>query len=202
MQHASLLLQLAIIDLDSSPYNFIGALPPLLECLSMCEKHAMDSHHATALSVLAQVQLRMRNTKQAVSLLNAALPSLLQHTHIWFAGEAYLTLGKCQLQRANEAQPKGRTAVIRILQSTLTNLKQSASVFRECQDAVRLREVYYLQARTYNSIPGKRDKRNEASKWFVNVSRHLEKASHTWPQGFLTDVDYLEELASRSAIDD
>lgn len=202
VQHASLLIQLAIIHLDSSSHNFIGALPPLLECLSMCEKHAMDSHHATALSVLAQIQLRMRNTKQAVSLLNAALPSLLQHTHIWFAGEAYLTLGKCQLQCANEARSKGRTAVIRILQSALANLEKSVGIFRECQDAVRLREVYYLQARTCNSIPGKQDKRNEASKLFVNVSRHLEKASHSWPRGSLTDADYLEELASRSAIDD
>jgi hypothetical protein len=201
VQHASLLIQLAIIHLDSSPHNFIGALPPLLECLSMCEKHAMDSNHATALSVLAQVQMRMRNTKQAIALLNAALPSLLQHTHIWFAGEASLTLGKCHLQRANEAQPKGHTAVIHILRSAITSLEMAECRMRECQDAVRLREVYYLLARTYNSIPGKLDKRNDASQRFVNVSRHLEKASHTWPRGSLTDINYLEALASRSAID-
>jgi hypothetical protein len=167
----------------------------------MCEKYAMDSNHAIALSILAQVQMRMRNAKEAIALLNAALPSLLQHAHIWFAGEANLTLGKCHLQRVSEAQPKGRIAVIRILQSAITSLEMAECRMRECQDAVRLREVYYLLARTYNSIPGKRDKRNEASRRFVNVSRHLKKASHTWPRGSLTDTNYLEALASRSAID-
>jgi hypothetical protein len=145
--------------------------------------------------------MRMRNTKQAIALLNAALPSLLQHTHIWFAGEANLTLGKCHLQRAKEAQPKRRVAVVRTLQSAITSLEMAEYIMRECQDAVRLREIYYLLARTYNSIPGKLDKRNEASRRFVNVSRHLQKASQAWPRGSLTDVNYLEALACRSAFD-
>ena len=46
--HASLLLQLSVIQLEANPHLFTGALPPLLECLSMTDKFEMDGLHATA----------------------------------------------------------------------------------------------------------------------------------------------------------
>jgi len=202
VQYATLLLQLAMIQLESCPQNFVAALPPLFECLIMCENCAMDSHHATALSILAQVHLRMQNTKQAIALLKATLPSLSQHSHVWFVGEAYLTLAKCQLQQAKKEQSKGSTAKLtRALQSAVVSLEKGAESFRGCEDATRLREVYYLLARTYSSIPDKKAERNEASKRFVQVSRHLEKARHSWKRGSLSDLSYLEQLASRPPVD-
>ena len=202
VQQATLLIVLAIIQLESCPQNFIGALPPLFECLTMCENCAMDSHHAIALSILAQVHMRMQNTKQAIALLKATLQSLPQHAHIWFVGEAYLTLGKCQLQQAKKEHSKGCNNK-RTLQVAVNSLEKSAVSFRECDDANRLREVYYLLARTYNSIPGQVGRRNEASTRFVNVSRHLERARHSgsWKRGSLSDMSHLEELASRSLVD-
>lgn len=201
VQHATLLMLLAKIQLESCPHNFIGALPPLFECLTMCENSAMDSHHATALSILAQVHLRMQNSKQAMSLLKATLPSLTQHAHIWFVGEAHLTLGKCLLQQAKKEE-LSNNKLTRTLQSAADSLEQSADGFRECQDAARLREVYYLLARTYNSIPGKEEERNEASRRFAKVSRHLENnGGYRWQGGSLSDMSYLEQLASRPAVD-
>ena len=202
VQHATLLIQLALIQLDSSSQNFIGALPPLFECLTMCETCAMDSVHATALSILAQVHLRMENTKQAIAVLKATLPSLLQHSHVWFVGEAYLTLAKCQLQQAKKGHAKGATKkVARMLQSAVDYLNKSADSFRECDDAARLREVYYLQARTYDSLPDMKEERNKASTRFVKVSRHLERGRFSWQRGSLSDISHLEQLASRLPVD-
>jgi hypothetical protein len=204
VQHATLLIQLALIQLESSSQNFVGALPPLFECLTMCETCAMDSIHATALSILAQVHLRMENTKQAIAVLKATLPSLHQHSHVWFVGEAYLTLAKCHLQQAkkeNAKDAKKKKKLARMLQSAVDSLNKSADSFRECDDAARLREVYYLQAHTYNSLPDMKEQRNEASKRFVKVSRNLEKGRFSWQRGSLSDMSHLEQLASRLPVD-
>lgn len=181
-QHAGLLMQLAMIHLGSSGcQNFICALDPLLECLSFSKKYAMDSYHATALSLLAQVHLQLRNTKLAVALLRASLPSILRHAHIWFQGEAFLTLCKCELHQAKHHESSSfepgnnRNISLGLLRSAANNLDKSRDVFERCHDMVRLREVYYLQARVYHKMPGQKEKRNRASKQFLTASSHLAK---------------------------
>jgi hypothetical protein len=199
MHHARLLLQLAMIHLESCPELFTSALPPLLECLTMADDFDADGLHAAALSILAQVHLRMRKPKRAIAVLQASLPTILQQEHIWIQAEAYLTLAKCYLQRAkDEATDKTPTKLLRL---AARELSCSEELFRQCQDCYRLREVYYLQARVYNSLPQSQTRRDDASENFVRVSRHLTECNKPVVDDFvnsLVNSNILENLVSRS----
>ena len=213
--HASLLLQLSLIQLESNPHLFTAAMPSLLECLSMTEKYEMDGLHATALSVLAQVHLRMRNPKRAIAVLQAALPSLLQREHVWFQADAYLTLAKCHLQLAKtvneKSEVKAKTtksqhtrnpALVSLLRSAANDLKKSQTFFLRCQDCIKLREVFYLQARVYDSIPGDQPQRDKASECFLKISEHLAASDEPQPDNkgvmnCLSTMETLEKMAKR-----
>ena len=199
-QQARLLLQLATVHLDSTTDQFEGALPSLLDCLTSCDKYEMYGIHATALSILAQVLLRMHNTKQAMAVLQASLPTILQQEHVWFQAEAFLTIAKCHLMRAKEEGKEGRVVSKKILQSARVNLSRSEELFTRCQDGRRLREIYYLQARLLNSLPNHKSQRDNASKKFLEVSSHLSRTMAPTSDGFLSALssdDEVERLASR-----
>jgi len=169
-----------MIQLESSPHHFISALDPLLECLSLCKKYGMDSYHATALSLLAKIHLQLQNTKLAIALLRAAIPSILHHAHIWFQGEAFLTLAKCELREAKKkynSNGERHDNLSQSLYSAVNHIGKACQSFEQCQDMVRLREAYYLQARVYNEIPGHTKHRNYASKQFCATNRYIAKSS-------------------------
>ena len=210
-QHASLLLQLSVIQLDTNPLDFTPAMSPLFECLTMTEKFEMDGLHATALSVLAQVHLRMRNPNRAIALLKASLPSLLQREHVWYTGEAFLTLAQCRLQLAKTLDDKNKKEgtdgtknpkLIALLRSAAQDLQKSQRYFQQCQEATKLREVFYLQARVFDSIPGKQTERETASKAFIDISNHLGSVKRpaslgNGPLDCLANMTTLERMAHR-----
>ena len=193
-QHASLLLQLALVHLDVSPSSFVGAVSPTLDCLTMTEELSMDTTHATALSILAKIHLRRNEARKASSVLRGVLPTLLQNTHVWFAGEAYLTLAKSLLKQ--EAQPTKRH-----LENASEALRKSRTLMEECQDVVRLREICYLQARIFADNENQAEERDAATSEFVALSRHLSEFSHsTWKNSLMYDLhnrDALEQLVDR-----
>jgi Anaphase-promoting complex subunit 5 len=175
-----LLLQQCRIALESNPQSFTRALEPLLESLTVADTHGMNGVHATALSLLAQVHLRMKNPVRAVGVLESAMPILLQHEHVSIQGEAYLTLAKSHLclarRRGNpQMKPVQNSVVARRLRLALRALDRSEASFRLCEDCPRLKEVYYLQARVYDSLEDV-IKRDAAATSFVNVSQHLQQA--------------------------
>lgn len=205
--HASLLLQLAVISLEENPHECTSALTPrLLECLTMTTEMEMDGLHATALSVLAQVHLRMKNPNRSIAVLQASLPSLLQQEHVWFQAEAFLTLAKSRLQLAKGVDKQSTTSknpsLVRLLKSALKDLEQSQSFFRKCQDCAKLREVYYLEARILNAIPGEQQRRDQAAQSFLDLSKHLACADkplayNSSVVSCLSDVSSLEEMTRR-----
>jgi len=201
-QRARLLLQLAIMQLESAPsQQFTSALPSLFECLTMSEKYHMSSLHAAALSILAQVHLRMHNPKRAMAVLQAALPTVLQQEHVWLQAEAYLTLAKCHLQRVKQEDPEKKTLIGKILQAALKELVRAEELFQKCQDTQRLREIYYLQARVCHSLPNCQNERDEASLKFVEISRYLvgtEKPASDNFMSSLSNKESLEQLVQRS----
>mgnify|MGYP000151801787 CR=1 FL=1 len=95
------LLQLALIDLEASTSALsTQPLPPLLECLSLCEQYSMDPLRAIALATLSKILLRMGRHHKARAMLESALPLLMQHGSFWYQGEGCLTLAKCYLAEA------------------------------------------------------------------------------------------------------
>jgi len=176
-QRARLLLQLAMLQLDSCPAYFARALPAILECLTIAESHNMNGLHAVALSILGHIHLRMGNPKRAIAVIRASLPTILRHEHVWFQGESYLTLSKSYLQQSKSLANGNYTKLVRkLLRSALKELLRSEQLFLRCEDCLRLREVYYLQARVYNSLSNCQSQRDMTSTKFVTVSRYLSNS--------------------------
>jgi tetratricopeptide (TPR) repeat protein len=183
-RYGRLLLQQSWILLESNPSGFCRALEPLLECVTISDARDMNGLHAAALSLLGQVHLRMKNPVRAIAVIEAALPTLLQHEHVWWQGEACLTLSKSQLSRAKKHSGQIRTAGTspvdyRYLRLAAKGLERSEALFRLCEDCLRLRETYYLQARVFDSL-NRVGSRNAAAENFVTMSRHLQKANRLW----------------------
>ena len=170
--HCYFLLQLVMIYLDSSPDDPTCALPSLLECLALSEKQSIDPIHAAALSLLSRMHFEMDNLERAKATMKAAMPVILQHGHVFFQGEAWLTLAKCTLSEVKDCNieidgPKHMC----LLKRALVELKHAAGAFEKIQDVVRLREVYYLKAHVCSSLPGHLKKRDVAAKRFQELNK-------------------------------
>lgn len=181
-QVARLLIQKSLLELESnSEHQYTSSDSSLLECLALTKENNMYGLHATSLSILAQVHLKRGNHKKSAAVIRAVLPSLIQQEHVWFQAEAYLTLGKCILKRSqhlSESDPtRSKRDLKKILYFAMQKLQRSEQLFRRCQDCLRLKEVYYLLARVYNSLPNCLIERNEASKNFIRMSQYLVTAS-------------------------
>jgi len=166
------LLQLALIDLEastSSPSNFESCLSPLLECLHLSEQYVMDPLRAMALSSLSRVFLCMGRICKARALLNAAIPLLMQHGHVWFQAEACLTLAKCNLAEVPSREAGASASQLR--QNALVQLEKAAALFEKIDDVHRLKEIYYLQSRIYQFLPSGQNKRDEAAKNFFRLNK-------------------------------
>ncbi|KAL7545643.1 hypothetical protein ACHAWF_010068 [Thalassiosira exigua] len=192
------LLQLALIGLEvpSDPTSTASwALPPLLECLDLAERYAMDPLRAAALSTLARTFLRVGRHRKAQAALRAAMPLVMQHGHAWFQGEAFLTLAKCRLaeasccrgreawwrsntggggpsrgERKRDRLPKDRDVAAELHEAALVDLQNAADHFEKIEDLDLLREVYYLEAQVCHSLPHTQKRRDEAAWKFMNVS--------------------------------
>lgn len=185
VQQAYFLIQLAVTLLDTNRQEFRAAVRPLRACLKLTTDHTMDIWHATATSIMAQVHYRMTKSDSAIAMIKGVLPTLRQHAHdIWFIGEAYLTLGKCFMKRED------------MVHEATDALDKSKYYFLECQDFERLREVYFWQARLYN-LKKDVNQREEASRYFIDVSRQLAKGTLRTGLGEIEDPVYIEHLAKR-----
>jgi tetratricopeptide (TPR) repeat protein len=182
-QQANLLIQLAVTQLDANRHEFRGVIQPTRDCLKLTRDHSMDVLYATAQSIMAQIHYRMSSTNRAIAMLKGCMPTLHQNGHVWFVGEAYLTLAKCYLK--NES-----------LELALGSLNKSGDFFTQCQDFVRLREVYYLKANIYNTMDDI-DQREEMSARFVDISRQLAKGTVPSGLGQIEDHDFLDHMTKR-----
>ncbi|CBJ31427.1 Putative subunit of the Anaphase Promoting Complex [Ectocarpus siliculosus] len=96
-QYARLLLELSRAWLGAEPASPVGALPHALRCLAVCESYTLDAIHASAMTHLAQVHLRMGSTRRARILLQACLGQLLASAPVQSQGEAWLAMARCDI---------------------------------------------------------------------------------------------------------
>lgn len=215
-QAVRLLLLLSLINLESSNNQQqcstnSSTYGPLNECLAISKDNGMEGIYAIALSLFAQIYLQRGNYQRCIAIINAVLPTLLQQEHIWYQGEAYLTLGKCYLKRLKRYNSTSTDSTStstdhhvlkKIIKFVYQNLQRSEILFRRCHDIVRLREVYYLLARTSNTFLVDADdgdsyhmnQRNEASKRFAIVSQYLAEAAHQDGQHLVSSLNSPTEL--------
>ena len=215
--HVRTLIYVATMRLNSDRMQCTAAMPVLLEALAMCEKLEMHALHATGMSILAIIFLRLQNPQRAISILEAVLPTMIQREHVWFQAEAFLTLAKSHLRIVQKSSSKGAHSAggdadqqlsssdKRRYERALHALRQSLELFEACQDCVRLREVLFLQANIY-SILGKVDKREQSSEQFIKIGsggsghepEQKNKTTSTTILDALNDPIQLETLIDRS----
>ena len=222
--------------------SITNALPYILQCLALCDEHGMDGLHAVAMSVLAQVHVQMLRYDSAIAIIEACLPKILQQGHVWFQAEAFLTLARAHLLRAKRNSGiKNETASVlsgpasqttnqernmrksssisdaAALQMAIRSLANGKELFERCQDGNKLKEVYYLQAHTWDLIlhhsPSDNmasrssctRQRDDASEKFLALSKYLADTTYTNPLHYvfenvllLSEEDgKLEQLANR-----
>jgi len=210
---ARILIQMGIAELEADRKQCTTALSPLLEALAMCEKWEMHGLHAAAMSILAQVFLRLQNPKRAIAILEATLPTLLQREHIWFQAQAYLTLTKAYLKfNANSTTATKKTnnntagtttgptntkdpvAAKRRFRHALQALNKSMHLFEECHDRYRLREVYYLQANIHSMLHNT-DKRDAMSERFSKLG-NARRCNNVTTTNFASHGTILDALGN------
>ena len=142
----------------------------------------MHGLQSSALAVLAKIHYKMGNASRAVALLRSIMSHLLQSSHIWLQGDAYLTMAQALLKLD---QPN----------AALKALYQSEELFRLCEDTRQLTFCSYLKARIYDRQE-KIKERDLAAERFTVLSTYMEKG-----RSVKTDSnDYLQLLATTNGI--
>jgi tetratricopeptide (TPR) repeat protein len=178
-----LLIQYAVMELDVNKSEFRSSVNSIRSCLKLALDNSMDVIHAIAISQMAKVNYRLGKLDTAVAMLVGVLPMLRQNADIWFVGEAYLTLSKCFLKRES-------------IELASSHLKKSREFFLQCQDCVRLQEVYYLQSKVYHSLKNYAE-RDRSSQLFVEISEHLGKGTLPASLGDIGSISHLKLVAQR-----
>ena len=176
-QECAFLLELVRIKLDSCDDDPVVILPGLLDCLALSEERSIDSIHAAALTLLSRFYLEVDDITQSRALLQAALPSVLEHCHIFYQGEAWLIASKCSLREyalTKENNDKDVDADV-MIHRALSELGYSIDLFEKIDDVQKLRELYYLQAQVHN-VTGSIVERDESSKKFLEMNSRISSS--------------------------
>mmetsp|Transcript_3348 Transcript_3348/g.12159 ORF Transcript_3348/g.12159 Transcript_3348/m.12159 type:complete len:433 (-) Transcript_3348:55-1353(-) len=183
-QHADALLLGAAIVVEACPHSPVAALPPLLRCLALCERFAMDAKHAECSMQLAGVHVRLGSLARARALTRAALPKVLEHASVEAHGDAWLILCECELLQAAHAQAKPRAAgqaphSDASLADALRYLRSAISSYAYVEHREKLRRAYYLEARVCSQLPGAEmaAARNRAAADFLRLGKLLAGAA-------------------------
>jgi hypothetical protein len=204
--HARVLIQIALIELESDRKQCTSALSPLLKAIAICEKWEMHGLHAAAMSILAVIFIRLQNPKRAIAILDAVLPTLLQREHVWFQASAYLTLSKAHMKiaatiagptrknRSKEQLPKlpkqsqkQATAIKKRQIRALQALSKCVELFEECHDCYGLRESMYLLAQLHSTL-GNVELRDRCSERFWKVCQHLGTGTDLSSKGTMATI--------------
>ena len=201
--HASFLLSKALSRLDIDLDEPTASLPPILECLALCNLNDLDGPRAEAMTLLARARLGIwgeDKVRSSRGMLEGCLPVLLRHGHIWFQGEGWLTLAKCDLVEAktimvgsdnnrdlihkdndkrsknvvhysrNRVQFQRRQKRERLLRSSILNLTQAAKSFRDVGDSIRECETFYLLSIIFDML-GDRNNRNKSAMYYRDLQK-------------------------------
>ncbi|OQR87017.1 anaphase-promoting complex subunit 5 [Achlya hypogyna] len=173
--HAQVLLLLAQAHATSAPDAPFDALPPLLECLALCSDGAFDSVAAHANAVLSELYVHMDRAPEAVALLEAQLPHVLEHGGLRLHGTYALALAK-----AHAAADSDRT---------VHWLHEAAAVAQAREDLYLEREASYLLAVTQAG-----DAQDAASRRFLVVDEEIRAAQTRAVHGQLHPLSSAADL--------
>ncbi|XP_072936844.1 anaphase-promoting complex subunit 5 [Epargyreus clarus] len=148
----------------------------LNEALSVAKKYHLHYLAATAEMHIANVQLHMGCTKNALLLVRKVLPSVMAHGSAYDLARALLLYTKCRIATAPTAgEPR-----VQVIQSCCEALESVKENFSKIGAHSRLLQTWYLQAQLYNDI-GNYASRNQCA-WMY---RQLETQNPIEPSNML-----------------
>ncbi|XP_045782080.1 anaphase-promoting complex subunit 5 isoform X2 [Maniola jurtina] len=120
----------------------------LNEALSLARKYHLHYLAATAEMHIANVQLHMGCTKNALALVRKVLPLIMEHGSAYDLARGTLLYTKCRIATA----PPAGEARSQVLQSCCEALDTVKENFSKVKAQARLLHTWYLQAQLYNDI--------------------------------------------------
>ncbi|XP_026487717.2 anaphase-promoting complex subunit 5 [Vanessa tameamea] len=148
----------------------------LNEALSLARKYNLHFLAATAEMHIANVQLHMGCTKNALILVRKVLPLVMEHGSAYDMARGLLLYTKCRVATAPPAG-EARTHVLQACCDALDTVKEN---FAKVGAQARLLHTWYLQAQLYNDI-GNTVARNQCA-WMY---RQLETQNPVEPMNML-----------------
>uniref|UniRef100_A0A8B9H8W9 Anaphase-promoting complex subunit 5 n=1 Tax=Astyanax mexicanus TaxID=7994 RepID=A0A8B9H8W9_ASTMX len=172
MQKTLVMLATAELHWDSS--GFATALPLLLQALALARQHNLQSLESETILHLAFTQLMLGIPEQALALVQDVLECVLAHGSVLDKARALLLTARCQATLAVSAPEEQRMHAVELAVQTLG---ESAVYFSHLNCKLRLREVYYLQARLHHSL-GNIQERNKSALLFRLLNQELPPATN------------------------
>jgi hypothetical protein len=169
-------------SLENEEHSF-DALPPLMECIHLCEQHGFDSLLAEAHMLVSQLYSSMDRSLEAIAALEMHLPHVMEHGSLQLQSQYFLALAKAHCRAAaaskdvhlDENRRDHSSGICDHERKSLEWLEQSLEAATIVEDVVISREVAYLQAHMYDRI-GQVQAREVASKTFLSYDRQVEHA--------------------------
>ncbi|XP_007247211.3 anaphase-promoting complex subunit 5 isoform X1 [Astyanax mexicanus] len=167
-------VMLATAELHWDSSGFATALPLLLQALALARQHNLQSLESETILHLAFTQLMLGIPEQALALVQDVLECVLAHGSVLDKARALLLTARCQATLAVSAPEEQRMHAVELAVQTLG---ESAVYFSHLNCKLRLREVYYLQARLHHSL-GNIQERNKSALLFRLLNQELPPATN------------------------
>uniref|UniRef100_A0A8B9J7G4 Anaphase-promoting complex subunit 5 n=1 Tax=Astyanax mexicanus TaxID=7994 RepID=A0A8B9J7G4_ASTMX len=165
-------VMLATAELHWDSSGFATALPLLLQALALARQHNLQSLESETILHLAFTQLMLGIPEQALALVQDVLECVLAHGSVLDKARALLLTARCQATLAVSAPEEQRMHELAV-----QTLGESAVYFSHLNCKLRLREVYYLQARLHHSL-GNIQERNKSALLFRLLNQELPPATN------------------------
>ncbi|XP_066544877.1 anaphase-promoting complex subunit 5 [Amia ocellicauda] len=162
-------VMLSIAELYWQSSCYATALPLLLQALALARQFHLQYLASETILHLAFSQLMLGIPEQALNILHMAIEPILAHGAVMDKGRAMLLVAKCQIAISAPESPKRKHQALEV---AVQSLDEAREYFGKVDCKERLRDVYYLQARLYNSL-GKTAERNKCSMLFRQLNQEL-----------------------------
>ncbi|MBN3316706.1 APC5 protein, partial [Atractosteus spatula] len=162
-------VMLSVAELYWQSSCYATALPLLLQALALARQYNLQYLASETILHLAFSQLMLGIPEQALNILHMAIEPILAHGAVMDKGRAMLLVAKCQIAISASEPVKQKSQALEV---AIQSLDEARTYFVKVDCKERLRDVFYLQARLYNSL-GRTAERNECAMQFRHLNQEL-----------------------------
>jgi len=168
---------LCLADVHLEARDPIGALTPILRCLTISDSLRLLQHRSEALVRLAQVKLEMNDLLAALQLTEEALPQATAGGGVRLRGKTLMVQADILFSLAARNR-EDMTKVTRLLKQVGAVLETAIKDFEAVADLNPIRRCHYLLARCYHELGDQVGRDRHASR-FMKISQYFD-GKGTW----------------------